>query len=143
MANNSDLGAKLVYAAGAVPTAYPDAGTILSPAQTFYAGGSTAISLWVKFTLGASSNFTGFGIKLQDSYDGSAGSWLDVQLVDQASSTTSNEIVVTGLSANTTVWRLLQTTSERFSPGGNQILFKGNGGAVTAGDAVTVYVTAW
>lgn len=135
MANFPDLGAQLTYAAGAVPAAYPATTTL------FHASATDGLALWVKFTTDAATNFTSYSIKLQGSYDGVG--WADLQITDQGSGTTSNEITVTVSAGNGGVWRVFETTSQRFTKSGCQILLKGNGGAVKAGDAATVYVEAW
>lgn len=142
MANYSDMGAQLSYTgatsgAQAVPTAYPSVTTIIN------AGAASNLVFWVKFTTGAASNFTGFSVKLQGSYNGAAGSWVDLETTAANTGATASEQVVTGLVAATTYWRAFQTSSNRLCPGGLQLLFKANGGAVSADDVLIVYVTAW
>lgn len=139
MANYSNLGSVLAYA-GNVPVAYPAAGAV--GGGVINAGAGQNLKLYVKIVTDAASSFTGVGIKLQESYDASAGSFLDVLMTDNAGTgTTANEKVQT-VTAGTTTWVVLSTSNARLA-NNLQVIVKGNGGAAKAGDAITVYAMAW
>lgn len=109
----------------------------------FQAGACANMTVFLKMTIANGSTGTGFKVKVQKSYDGSANSWVDMQTTDCASGTTSN-IQTYAITANNTLYAAFDVSSEKLAPGGVQILIQETGaGSPSAGDAVIANVVAW
>lgn len=140
MSDRTDLGKKLDKNGAGSSSAQLT--TSYTAGDTFNAGSTGDIVLWVEVAAVNASNLTSIQVKLQTSYDGTR--WVDVGTIslDATATTTAAPSQSINATANSTVVGAFRTKAHRLL-NFHQVLAKATaGGALAAGDAVRVYVKA-